>query len=460
MKRTIDIEAIVAPLPGDNPAGAYLRYNPVYDEIQEARRADDLLARGDWQHEIKTSDWDRVLALAVQALTEKTKDLQIAAWLLEALTYTEGFTGVKTGLAIITSFLQDFWEHLYPEIEDNDLEYRIGPLEFINDKLWLPIKQIPLTDSAVSPGYSWMRWQESRQVGSEKDTLNQYGDVDDDKKRQRQELIAEGKLTAEEFDGAVASSSKAFYVALAGDVSACLALFAELDRVVDEKFGREAPRLAELKASLADCEQLVARILKEKREKEPDAEPEVADVVPQAAEETGVSPGRDVPLREAGLAEPAPAAVGRVDAAVPVPGQFRVNRLLGSTGIEEAVWQDALAKLGSGGIKQALEHLLGASCSAQSVREKTNFRLLMARLCLKAERPDLARPIAEGLHALIGELQLERWESPIWIAEVLETLYMCLTAEGASDDDRYRARELLTRLCTLDVTKAMEYSLD
>ncbi|MBU0966369.1 MAG: type VI secretion system protein TssA [Proteobacteria bacterium] len=454
MKRNIDIEAILTPLTGDNPAGEYLRYSPVYDEIQEARRADDMLDRGDWQHEIKTSDWEKVLTLSVQALTEKTKDLQIAAWLLEAMTYTEGFAGVKMGLTIITSFMQDFWEHLYPEIEDDDLEYRIGPLEFINDKLWLPIKQIPVTDGSATPGYSWMKWQESRQVGSEKDTLNQYGDVDDDKKRQRQELIAEGKLTAEEFDAAVAPSSKAFYVALAEDVAVCLARFTDLDRIVDEKFGREAPRLAELKSSLEDCEQLVARILKEKREKEPDAVPEAEEVPSEATAAAEAAPARDAAPSQAVQAGPAPAAV------VLPPGEYRVNRLLGSTGIEEAVWQDALAKLKSGGIKQALEHLLGASCSAQSIREKTNFRLLMARLCLKAERPDLARPIVEELHTLIGELQLERWESPIWLAEVLETLYMCLTAEGASDDDRYRARELLTRLCTLDVTKAMEYSLE
>ncbi len=134
---------------------------------------------------------------------------------------------------------------------------------------------------------------------------------------------------------------------------------------------------------------------------------------------------------------------------------YRVNRLLGSAGIEEAVWQDTLAKLKSEGIKQALEQLLGASCSAQSVREKTNFRLLMAKLCLKGNRPDLARPIAEELNAMMEELQLSRWESPIWIAEVLDTLYQCLSVEGASDNDINRSREILIKLCTLDVTKAM-----
>jgi hypothetical protein len=54
------------------------------------------------------------------------------------------------------------------------------------------------------------------------------------------------------------------------------------------------------------------------------------------------------------------------------------------------------------------------------------------------------------------ELQLERWESPIWIAEVLDILYRCLIADGASDDDRDRAKEILKKICTKDITKAMK----
>lgn len=134
-------------------------------------------------------------------------------------------------------------------------------------------------------------------------------------------------------------------------------------------------------------------------------------------------------------------------------GAYPVNRLLCSAGIEEAIWQDALKKLKTSGIKPALEQLLGASCSAQSVRETTNYRLLMAKLCLKAGRHDLARPLIESLNILVEELHLAQWESPIWIADVLSTLYQCLTAEGASDGDLQRAKELLPKLCTLDVTK-------
>jgi type VI secretion system protein ImpA len=449
----MDLDAILLPIPGDNPSGENLRYTTIYDEIQEARKADDLLDQGEWQHEVKTSDWNAVFSLSMDALSTKTKDLQIAAWLLEALTHTKGFEGISLGLTIINKLFDTFWETLYPEIEDDDLDYRAGPLEFINDKLWFPIKEIPITDPGSTSGFSWMKWQESRKVGLEKDTLNQYGDVDDDRKKARDEQIAEGKLSAEDFDVAVKRSSRAYYEDLFATLSQCNDLFNVLDNTVDEKFGKEAPRLAELKTSLEDCLNLVTKFVKIKREEEPDPVPEELQEESKELEEA-VSAGETSASTPAFVQPKVPMSVQSGFQA----GTYHVNRILGSAGIEEAVWQDALRKLGKGGIKPALEQLLGASCSAQSIREKTNFRLLMARLCLKAGRPDLARPIMEELNTLIDELALERWESPIWIAEALGTLYQCLTAEGASDSDQDRAYDILTRLCTLDVTKAMEYS--
>jgi type VI secretion system protein ImpA len=451
----MDMDAILAPLAGDNPSGENLRYTEVYDAIQEARRADDLLDQGDWQHEVKTSDWNTVFSLCLDALSTRTKDLQIAAWLLESLTVVKGFEGVRLGLTVINQFLDVFWASLYPEIEDDDLDFRAGPLEFVNDKLWLPIKEIPITDPAKTPGFSWMKWQESRKVGLEKDLLNQFGDVDADKKKARDEQISEGKLPPEEFDSAVNASSRAYYEDLLDAVTQCVDLFNVLDTIVDEKFGKDAPRLAELRTSLEDCLTLVTKFVRVKREEEPDPLPEALQE--ETDDQGGDMAGTLPPGPDEGGQIPAGQVAGPVQAGGPV-GTFHVNRILGSAGIEEAVWQDAVEKLGKQGIKPALEQLLGASCSAQSVREKTNFRLLMARLCLKAGRADLARPVMEKLNTLIDELALDRWESPIWIAEALGTLYQCLTAEGSSDDDRYRADEILTRLCTLDITKAMEYS--
>ena len=95
MQITVDIDAILAPIPGDNPAGEDLRYDPLYDKIKEARRADDVLLAEDFGGDLKTSDWDTVLKLSIDILREKSKDLQIASWLLEALAKKEGFEGVN-----------------------------------------------------------------------------------------------------------------------------------------------------------------------------------------------------------------------------------------------------------------------------------------------------------------------------------------------------------------------------
>jgi len=41
------LEALLAPVPGDNPTGRDLRYDPRYDQVKEARREDlELPAAG------------------------------------------------------------------------------------------------------------------------------------------------------------------------------------------------------------------------------------------------------------------------------------------------------------------------------------------------------------------------------------------------------------------------------
>ena len=446
MKTLIDVNTMLKPIPGANPAGEDLRYTPVYDAIKEARRADDPLNRGEWQREIKTSDWNAVIAMAEDALTHKTKDLQIAAWLTEALTCISGFEGLAAGLSIITGLMRHFWENLFPEKIENDLEFRSGPIEFLNEKLPIIIRQTPLTDSKLTPGYSWLSWQESRRVGYEKDIHNQLGDVDEAKKKTRDELMAEGKPTAEDFDSAVARSSIVFFETLADRLAACRREFEILDGLLDEKFGREAPRVAELRVALEESDQLVRRILKEKGGREPAAGRAVK--TPSKPSETGAPPLAAAAAPNSFLtAETLSAAVPAFPSAYPGPDTNHP---------EEQLWALALETLKASGIDQALGQLFSASYRAPSAREKNRYRLLMAKICLKAGRADLARPIVEELYAIIEELHLERWESPVWIGEVIECLYLCLAAETNAEDPA-KARALLQKLCTTDVTKAMLY---
>jgi type VI secretion system protein ImpA len=92
------------------------------------------------------------------------------------------------------------------------------------------------------------------------------------------------------------------------------------------------------------------------------------------------------------------------------------------------------------------------------MREKNRYLLLLAKLCLKANRPDLARPIVEKLYALIDTLKLEQWEHPAWIADVIETLYRCLAKSDEGQTER--TKELFEKLCTLNITKAAVYRMN
>ncbi|NVN91628.1 MAG: type VI secretion system protein TssA [Desulfuromonadales bacterium] len=457
MKRIVDFDAILAPIPGDNPSGEELRYTQVYDDIREARRADAPLDMGDWQREIKTADWDRVLTLTLDALETKSKDLQIAVWLAESLVITEGFGGLEKGLRVITGLLEVFWDTLYPEVEDGDLEYRIAPLEFLNDKVSSSVRQVPLTEPSVTAGYSLLKWKESRDVGYEGDAKNKYGDVDEQKKRKRDDLLAEGRISAEDFDIAVARTSLPFFRSRADDLAHCRTAFNTLDALVDEKFGSDAPRLSDLGEAIEECERLMARF--SPAEAPVAAEKELPQPVVTASESAaamGVAPAVEVPdvvridTSEQDRVElPAPIITAPKPMVAFPPQETALP--------EEAAWEEALRKTDEGKFREALDRLLALSNSQPSERGRNRYRFLVAKLCLKAERPDLALPIVEQLHAMIAELQLERWESPLWVAEVLEALYQCLMSGEPSDENMTRGNELFRRICTMDVTKALVY---
>lgn len=258
----LNLEALLSPIPGNNPAGESVRYAGVYDAIQEARRADDDLNKGEWQAEVKVADWRAVINLATDALGTKCKDLQIGAWLVEALSKRHGFAGLREGLNLLNELHEQFWEGLYPQIEDGDLEFRAGPLNWLNEKLPVSIRGIALT--AGTPPYAWNDWDESRKV----DNLGRQNP------EAMEAAVAEGKITGEQFDKSVAATDRAFFEGLFEDLVQSKEQLSRLEKTVDEKFGPDAPSLIKMRNAIDDCHQVVGGILKKKREEDPAYKPE------------------------------------------------------------------------------------------------------------------------------------------------------------------------------------------
>lgn len=245
---------LLEPIPGENPSGADLRYAPVYDKTKEARREDDTAEQGDWKREIKKADWVLVTKLATDALSKQTKDLQIAAWLTEAAVKREYLPGLLEGIALIRGLLENFWDTVYPLMEDDDVELRAAPVGWAVMRMEEAVKRLPLTKS----GLDWFKFKESRAVGSEE------GANTDDKRAAREAAIAEGKFTLEQFEEDYKATSTEFYQKLVSNFDAVMEAVDGLAGVCDEKFGEAAPTFGRLKSGLEEVRQ-TARILLEPR---------------------------------------------------------------------------------------------------------------------------------------------------------------------------------------------------
>jgi type VI secretion system protein ImpA len=440
MEPFLNIEAFLKPISLDRPSGEDLRYTEVYDRIKEARRADDQLELGEWRTNLKMSDWRQVATLCEESLAGRTKDLQLAVWLTEAWIKLHGYAGLAAGLDVTRCLLQDFWPTLYPPIEEDDLDYRIGPLTLLNTRLIDAVRRVPLCDPDHSKGYDYHHWEESRLVG-----LGQ--NLDKEQRKRREELIGEGKISGEDFAAAVNAGSLGYYQHLTRQLEDCRRAVQALDAVVTEKFAPNPPGFGQLLKAIETCGHISGRILKDKSKSE---------IVPP--EESTSSPAATVPVVFTELDEvPKEQGNGNGNGQTPEPPVIQPYAICDTSPCEKMIWLHVTGKAEKGLLKEAMDQLLSSAALSPSIREKNRYLLLLAKLCLKANRADLASPIAEELYKLIETLQLDKWEHPAWIADVVDTLFRCLAAADQTDSER--AKTLFQKLCMLDVTKAAAYRL-
>ena len=279
---------LLNPIPGADPAGADLRYDPVYDKIKEARHQDDDAPQGDWQRQRKVADYGLVAKLAGDALAGRSKDLQLAAWLTEAQLHREGFAGLLASLNLIRSLLVEFWDGLHPPIEDGDPELRAAPLGWIGYSLAPVVRTVPLNRA----GHDFFKYKESRVVGFEADANN-----DQKATQARQQAIADGKLTGEEFDKGFESSPKSWYKSLVADLDGCVDAVEGLDAICKERFGDASPAFARLQEALEEVRRVARQLLTRKLELDPDPpEPEPIAPPPGGNSRDSVPPQTERPM--------------------------------------------------------------------------------------------------------------------------------------------------------------------
>ena len=147
----INDEKLLAPLSTVDGVGEHLRYDPIYDQIREARREeDDNLSQGVWERELKKADFIAVEQLCANVLEFRSKDLQVAAWLSESWAILDGMEGFNRGLELIHNLASTYWGNIHPQEEDGDLEARIRLFEWMNEQFANRLLMLALTYHSLS----------------------------------------------------------------------------------------------------------------------------------------------------------------------------------------------------------------------------------------------------------------------------------------------------------------------
>ena len=278
LSNPIDIpnETLLQPIDSTSPAGSYLRYDPLYDCIAQARRTEDAsLPQGVWQRPTQQADWPLVAEKCAEVLAYRSKDLQIALWLTEAWLHLEGIAGYTKGCNLILGLHQHFAVTMHPAPElptgtaldmidlplssvDPSVEHRANLIQWLNEKLSLQVKLLPLTSPSAASG------EAPFSLADLEAALHQ------DQLQRRQNSSPQAITGVNAFERSIALTPLKALAVRSMEIQQAIEVTDALDQIFDACYGSANGGLLMLKDILRRMELAIAPALPEIQESEPD----------------------------------------------------------------------------------------------------------------------------------------------------------------------------------------------
>jgi len=262
--QTIDLDVLARPIEGDKPTGADLREDisptSVYYQIKDARAAARAAERAAVQlGEIGDGvapEWKTILQLGPDILANHSKDLEVAAWMIEALLRIHGFAGLRDGFDLTKKLVEEYWDDLYPTPDEEGILTRVAPLIGLNGEdaegtLMVPITLVPVTEEGEHGAFGLWRYRKARELSKISDP------------ELLRERIDAGDATYEQFESTVRQTSADFFRCVFADVSEALSSFEELTRLLDERCGQDAPPSSNIINALREASEAVKYVATE-----------------------------------------------------------------------------------------------------------------------------------------------------------------------------------------------------
>ncbi len=276
------LSAILQPLPGDAPAGTDLRSDPgpqsPYSRLRDLRaeaRADERAADNDIVNDAHApTAWVGVETLATAVLSERSKDLEIAAWLAEALVRRHGLDGLDLSARIIAALVERFWnDGLFPAFEADDPEGRVFAVSGLSGSdrdgsLLQPLRKTVLFEKPDGAPIALWQYQRSQSVAA----LNEQA--------QKQQHDKAGVIPFATLEAIARTTGQAALLGLGAVVMRARSAWTAMEQAFERAAGPDAPSTGRVAAVLAELEQIVRRYVPEEKlqPEEPEQVPETEDV--------------------------------------------------------------------------------------------------------------------------------------------------------------------------------------
>lgn len=150
------MEDYIKPITPDNVAGFNIAYNDDFQKLQILVQDKPEQQFGDFIAEAEGTNWDEIYRIASELLLNQSKDLLVMSYFTQSGIVRYGLSGLADGLKIIYENLDQYWEELYPHLEDEDgdfdPDFRINALSLFSshDGILKEIKNAFLLKDSVS----------------------------------------------------------------------------------------------------------------------------------------------------------------------------------------------------------------------------------------------------------------------------------------------------------------------
>jgi type VI secretion system protein ImpA len=268
---SLELDILLSPISEEYPCGADYSFSNEFQAIKKAKTQDDaLLEQGDWISEPKQADWPFVAAQSVILLSEKTKDIRIYTWLMEAWSNLYGFDGIAKSLELLQKSLDKYWLQIFPEIEDDDLDQRLGLFQGFIGLLPAVLKNVPIVNSSPYfnlADYESFLYQENQKRRHQQDT--------------EEDIPAENSL--EDFERALNSTSKQVQYQNYQQFLDILSKWQQLKETFDQLMDLDAPSYSAIDSQIESIQINLKKIYKA------DSFTAASSVIPVAAANSDLS---------------------------------------------------------------------------------------------------------------------------------------------------------------------------